>query len=68
MQRLERAWWLGAEWRQTENSGSEKIYFLTFAGKERLAAERGRWTSTLARFIEDGALDDSFRKFLNRNI
>ncbi len=67
LQRLERAGWLRTEWRQTENSGPEKIYSLTVAGKEQLEAEWTQRRSALAQFVESSGLDDSFRKFLNRN-
>ena len=39
LQRLERAGWLDAEWRQTENSRRAKFYSLTRSGQE---AARGR--------------------------
>jgi transcriptional regulator len=43
LQRLERAGWLDAEWRQTENSRRAKIYSLTRAGKKQLDAETADW-------------------------
>jgi len=43
LQRLERAGWLDAEWRQTENSRRAKIYRLTRAGKKQLEAETADW-------------------------
>jgi transcriptional regulator len=43
LQRLERAGWLDAEWRQTENSRRAKIYNLTRAGKKQLEAETVNW-------------------------
>src|ERR1700685_840041 len=39
MQRLERAGWLDAEWRQTENSRRAKFYSLTRTGKKQLEIE-----------------------------
>ena len=39
LQRLERAGWLDAEWRQTENSRRAKFYTLTRAGKKQLENE-----------------------------
>ena len=36
LQRLERAGWLDAEWKQTENSRRAKIYSLTRAGRKQL--------------------------------
>jgi PadR family transcriptional regulator, regulatory protein PadR len=44
LQRLERAGWLDAEWRQTENSRRAKFYRLTRAGKRQLEAETADWT------------------------
>ena len=43
-QRLERAGWLNAEWRQTENSRRAKFYSLTRAGKKQLELETADWT------------------------
>src|SRR5499425_3413331 len=39
LQRLERAGWLDAEWRQTENARRARIYRLTRAGRRQLTAE-----------------------------
>jgi PadR family transcriptional regulator, regulatory protein PadR len=44
LQRLERAGWLDAEWRQTENSRRAKFYTLTGAGKKQLEVEAADWT------------------------
>jgi|SRR5580698_10229312 len=44
LRRLERAGWLDAEWRQTENSRRAKIYTLTRRGKKQLVAETRDWT------------------------
>ncbi len=44
LQRLERAGWLNAEWRQTENSRRAKFYALTRTGKNQLEAETADWT------------------------
>ena len=55
LQRLERAGWLDAEWRQTENSRRAKIYTLTRAGKKQLEAETTDWarrTSAIARLLK----------------
>jgi DNA-binding PadR family transcriptional regulator len=41
---LERAGWLDAEWRQTQNSRRAKFYRLTRAGKKQLEAETADWT------------------------
>jgi transcriptional regulator len=44
LQRLERAGWLDAEWRQTQNSRRAKFYRLTRVGKKQLEAETADWT------------------------
>jgi transcriptional regulator len=43
LQRLERAGWLDAEWRQTENSRRAKYYRLTRAGTKQLEVETADW-------------------------
>lgn len=43
LQRLERAGWLDAEWKETENSRRAKIYTLTRAGRKQLEAETADW-------------------------
>jgi PadR family transcriptional regulator, regulatory protein PadR len=43
LQRLERAGWLDAEWRQTENARRAKFYALTKAGKRQLEVETEDW-------------------------
>src|SRR4249919_2227612 len=43
-QRLERAGWLDAEWRQTENARRAKFYTLTRAGRKQLENETAAWT------------------------
>src|SRR6202050_4626013 len=43
LQRLERAGWLNAEWRKTENSRRAKFYTLTGAGKKQLEVEAADW-------------------------
>ena len=51
LERLQRAGWLDAEWRQTENSRRAKFYTLTRAGKKQLQQEARDWeqaTSILA--------------------
>lgn len=55
LQRLERAGWLDAEWRQTDNSRRAKFYALTRAGKKQLAIETEDWarrTSAIARLLK----------------
>ena len=44
LQRLERAGWLDAEWRQTENSRQAKFYELTRAGRKQLDVETADWS------------------------
>jgi transcriptional regulator len=43
LQRLERAGWLDAEWKQTQNSRRAKIYSLTRAGSNQLQLEAADW-------------------------
>ncbi len=43
LQRLERAGWLDAEWRETENSRRAKFYALTRAGRKQLEVETADW-------------------------
>lgn len=43
LQRLERAGWLDAEWRRTENSRHARFYSLTRAGKKQLELETADW-------------------------
>jgi len=55
LQRLERAGWLDAEWRQTENSRRAKFYALTRGGKKQLEIETADWTrrvSAIARVLK----------------
>ncbi len=57
-QRLERAGWLDAEWRQTDNSRQAKFYALTRAGRKQLGVETADWTrrvSAVARLLKAGA-------------
>lgn len=44
LKRLERAGWLDAEWRQTENARRARIYRLTRAGRKHLEQETADWT------------------------
>ncbi len=44
LRRLERAGWLDAEWRQTENARRARIYSLTRAGRRQLEVETADWT------------------------
>ena len=48
LQRLERAGWLDAEWRDTENSRRAKYYSLTRAGRKQLDVETADWTRRAA--------------------
>src|SRR5512138_1821850 len=43
LQRLERAGWLDAEWRRTENARRAKFYRLTRAGRRQLDVETADW-------------------------
>ena len=55
LQRLERAGWLDAEWRQTPNSRRARIYSLTRAGRKQLEIETADWTrraSAIARVLK----------------
>src|SRR5437879_4388999 len=55
LQRLERAGWLDAEWRQTDNSRRAKFYSLTRAGKKHLEFETADWTrraTAIARLLK----------------
>ena len=55
LQRLERAGWLDAEWRQTANSRRARFYRLTRAGRKQLAVETADWTrraSAIARLLK----------------
>ncbi|HEY6807894.1 MAG TPA: PadR family transcriptional regulator [Gemmatimonadales bacterium] len=44
LQRLERAGWLDAEWRRTENSRRARYYALTRDGRTQLEVETTDWT------------------------
>ena len=55
LQRLERAGWLDAEWRQTENSRRARFYTLPRAGRKQLEAETADWSrraSAIARVLK----------------
>lgn len=55
LQRLDRAGWVNAEWRQTENFRRAKFYSLTRAGRKQLEAETADWerrVSAIARLLE----------------
>ncbi len=55
LQRLERAGWLDAEWRQTENGRRAKYYTLTRAGHKQLDRETADWSrraSAIARLLK----------------
>jgi PadR family transcriptional regulator len=43
LQRLERAGWLDAEWRQTENARRARFYTLTRTGRKQLESEEADW-------------------------
>ena len=48
LQRLERAGWLDAEWRVTDNSRRAKFYSLTRTGRKQLEAQTADWTRRAA--------------------
>lgn len=48
LRRMERAGWLDAEWRETENGRRGKYYELTRAGRRRLDLERSWWERRVA--------------------
>lgn len=54
LQRLERAGWLDAEWRPTENARRAKFYALTRSGREQFEVETADWrrrSSAVARLL-----------------
>jgi transcriptional regulator len=58
LQRLERAGWLDAEWRQTENSRRARYYKLTREGRKQLEIETTDWarrTAAIARLLKADA-------------
>jgi transcriptional regulator len=58
LQRLERAGWLDAEWRNTENSRRAKFYTLTRSGRKQLEIETVDWSrraSAIARLLRQEA-------------
>ncbi len=48
LQRLERAGWLDAEWRETPRARRARYYSLTRAGRKQLEAETADWTRKAA--------------------
>ena len=55
LERLDRAGWVDAEWRDTENSRRARFYSLTRAGRKQLEAETADWTrraSAIARLLK----------------
>ena len=55
LQRLERAGWLDAEWRQTENSRRARFYRLTRTGRRQLEEKIADWarrTAAVARLLK----------------
>lgn len=48
LKRLERAGWLDAKWRRTENSRRAKYYMLTRAGRKQLEVETADWARRVA--------------------
>jgi transcriptional regulator len=55
LQRLERAGWLDAEWRDTENGRRAKFYALTRAGRRQLEVATSEWerrVSAISRLLK----------------
>jgi PadR family transcriptional regulator len=48
LQRLERAGWLDAEWRQSDKGRRARYYALTRTGRRQLDAETADWTRRVA--------------------
>jgi PadR family transcriptional regulator, regulatory protein PadR len=48
LQRLERAGWLDAEWKATENKRQGRFYSLTRAGRKQLQLETAAWDRKVA--------------------
>jgi transcriptional regulator len=48
LRRLERAGWIQAEWRPTENNRRAKYYILTERGRKQLRAETEEWGRQIA--------------------
>src|ERR1700733_5890510 len=44
LKRLERAGWLDAQWRQTDNARRARFYSLTRSGRSQLEVETADWT------------------------
>jgi len=44
LHRLERAGWIAADWKVSENNQRTRVYWLTAKGKKQLVTERSRWT------------------------
>lgn len=55
LKRLERAGWVTAEWRVSENARRAKFYALTRAGRRQLDVETAEWarrTAAVARLLK----------------
>jgi PadR family transcriptional regulator, regulatory protein PadR len=55
LKRLERAGWLDAAWRQTENARRARFYSITRSGRRQLEIETTDWTrraSAIARLLK----------------
>src|ERR1041384_970204 len=58
LQRIERAGWIDAEWRQSDNARRARYYALTRAGRRQLDIEAADWTrraAAVARLLKAGA-------------
>jgi DNA-binding PadR family transcriptional regulator len=65
LERLQREGWLRLELPE-EQAGAEIIYSLTKAGEQRLEQGRAHRNWIVSQFVENSELDQSFRRFLDR--
>ena len=67
LRRLEREGWVQVD-NESTNATLEPSYSLTPSGRDQLQTQQANWTSLLNGFIDDERFDDSFRRFLNRDL
>lgn len=65
LDRLQREGWLRFV-RPENHANAEPTYSLTEAGEQRLEQERVRRSWLVSQFVENSKLDQSFRRFLER--
>lgn len=65
LQKLQREGWLRREC-PSEQASAEITYALTETGRQRLEQERTHRHGRVSQFIESSELDQSFRRFLDR--